>query len=381
MDKVLKILNVNMSVDPVSSGGTGERTLQMSKALAKAGNTCSILTLNIGELSRVSDDLLASNVGLIKLACWSKRFYVPSLNLLKVFRAVRSADIVHLMGHWTVLNAVVYIVVRLCGKPYVVCPAGALPLFGRSQKFKRLYNFIIGRNIIRNASAFIAITTDEKSQFSSYGVAPDQIQIVNNGINPKDFTSHNVSAIRARYGLENRPFILFVGRLNPIKGPDLLLEAYLQLGDQISGYDLVFVGPDGGMKQHLVEASRQKEVEGKIHFIGYLGGTEKSDIYHAAEFLAIPSRQEAMSIVVLEAGICKTAVLLTRECGFNEVADVGGGVVVEADVESLKTGLLEITQQHDLKVLGEQLSRFVVENYTWADVGKKLERVLRDKVK
>lgn len=381
MDKVISVLNVNMSIDPVSSGGTGERTLQMSKALAKAGNTCSVLTLDIGDLAAVRKDLLASNVGLETLACWSKRFYVPSLNLAKIFRVVKNADIVHLMGHWTMLNAIVYLVARICRKPYAVCPAGALPLFGRSQKFKRMYNALVGRSIIRNAVAFIAITADEKSQFLPYGVSPDQIQIVNNGINPRDFTSQDVVGIRTRHGLGKRPFMLFVGRLNPIKGPDLLLEAYLQLGDQLNGYDLVFVGPDGGMQKQLVEASKRIGFEGKIHFIGYLGGSEKSDIYHAADFLVIPSRQEAMSIVVLEAGICKTAVLLTKECGFNEVADIGGGVVVDAAVESLKAGLLEITQRRDLKVMGDQLFNFVNENYTWSDVGEKLEGVLRAAVK
>jgi glycosyltransferase involved in cell wall biosynthesis len=380
MDKGISVLNVNMSIDPVTSGGTGERTLQMSKALAKAGTTCTVLTLDIGDLSEISKNLLASNVSLEKLACWSRRFYVPSLNLYKIFKIVKKADIVHLMGHWTILNAVVYLAVRICRRPYVVCPAGALPLFGRSQKFKKIYNFIIGRKIIKNASAFIAITTDEKSQFLPYGVSPEQIQVVNNGINPDDFISHNVSGVRTCYGLGDRPFILFVGRLNSIKGPDLLLEAYMQLGDQLRDYDLVFVGPDGGMKQHLVESSKRAGFEGRIHFIGYLGGVDKSDIYHAAEFLVIPSRQEAMSIVVLEAGICKTAVLLTKECGFDEVADVGGGIVVEADVDSLKAGLLEMTRYNDLKIKGELLFKFVNENYTWADVGKKLENVLRNKV-
>lgn len=369
-----------MSIDPVSSGGTGERTLQMSKALAKNGNACTILTLDIGSLDKVKKDLSVNKVELETLACWSRRFYFPSLNLCKISRVVKRADIIHLMGHWTILNAIVYFIARLYGKPYVVCPAGALPLFGRSQTFKKVYNFLVGRRIIRNASAYIAITDDEKVQFLPYGVNPDQIQIVNNGINPQDFSSHDVAGIRARHGLEKKPFILFVGRLNLIKGPDLLLEAYQQLGDRLDQYDLVFVGPDGGMQQELVEASKRMGHGENIFFIGYLGGKDKSDIYHAAEFLVIPSRQEAMSIVVLEAGICKTAVLLTGACGFDEVADVGGGIVVDAEIESLKAGLLEMSRRDDLTLMGEQLFRFVTENYTWADVGKKLERVLWDSV-
>lgn len=380
MDKAINVLCVNMSIDPVSSGGTGERTLQMSKALAKNGNACTILTLDIGNLSPVKHDLLTSNVELETLACWSRRFYFPSLNVAKVSRLVRNADIIHLMGHWTILNAIIYLAARLHGKPYVVCPAGALPIFGRSRIFKKTYNFIVGHKIIRNAKVFIAITDDEKSQFLPYGIDPERIQIVNNGINPNDFSSQDVEGVRARHSLGNRPFILFVGRLNLIKGPDLLLEAYNQLGDRLAHYDLVFVGPDGGMQQALVESSKHLAQGANVRFIGYLGGKDKSDIYHAAEFLVIPSRQEAMSIVVLEAGICKTPVLLTTACGFDEVAGVGGGIVVDAEIESLKAGLLEMIQHDDLGRMGEQLFRFVAENYTWADVGKKLEKILRDNI-
>ena len=122
----MKILNVNISLDPVSGGGTAERTFQMSRFLAKTGVDCSILVTDQG----LTPDRLKELQGIEVLACTclSKRFYIPRRSYKKIWKLVERADIVHLMNHWSFLNALVYLMARALHKPYVVCPAGALPI-------------------------------------------------------------------------------------------------------------------------------------------------------------------------------------------------------------------------------------------------------------
>jgi glycosyltransferase involved in cell wall biosynthesis len=104
----------------------------------------------------------------------------------------------------------------------------------------------------------------------------------------------------------------------------------------------------------------------RVHFLGYLGETDKSDAYHSADFLVIPSRHEAMSIVVLEAGVCGTPVLITDQCGFNQIAETGGGWVVPATVDGLENGLLKVVSDPGrLKVGGLKIKKFVMNNYSW----------------
>jgi glycosyltransferase involved in cell wall biosynthesis len=106
--------------------------------------------------------------------------------------------------------------------------------------------------------------------------------------------------------------------------------------------------------------------------VGYLSGVMKSQAYHAADLLVIPSRQEAMSIVVLEAGITGTPVLLTDKCGFDEVEKIRGGKVVPASVEGLQKGLVELLSNLDrLKLMGENLKRYTLEHFTWNSVIEK----------
>jgi glycosyltransferase involved in cell wall biosynthesis len=113
----------------------------------------------------------------------------------------------------------------------------------------------------------------------------------------------------------------------------------------------------------MVEVSGVKD---RVHFTGHIGGSEKTEAYREADFLAIPSRQEAMSIVVLEAGITGTPVLITDQCGFDDVAAVAGGMVVAASVEGLQEGLLAMTgNPAKLKIMGHNLGKFTREYFLW----------------
>lgn len=369
--RFLNVLNVNMSVDPVSGGGTAERTIQLSRSLVKSGHACTVLTLDVGLSSEFKEKLKQDKVDAVFLPCLSKRFYLPSLSLSKIGGAVKRADVVHLMGHWTLINVIVFMCSIFFKKPYVVCPAGALPVFGRNKTIKRIYNSLIGSSLIRNANGHVAITKDEALQFSSYGVLASDVDVIPNGINPEDFKSDDVASFRRKYGLGVAPFILFMGRLNEIKGPDLLLDAFLQLSQQEPNWNLVFVGPDGGMLNALKNTTLIKGLNERVHYLGYIGGIEKSQAYHAADLLVIPSRQEAMSIVVLEAGAAGLPVLLTDQCGFDEVEAVGGGKIVSASVDGLRNGLEAMLDCNELSAMGERLKAHVCSKYTWADMAER----------
>lgn len=363
----MNVLNVNVSLDSVSGGGAAERTFQMSRYLARSGVGCTVLTLDIG----LTPERIRSiaNARVVALPCLFKRFFVPRFSFRQLRQIVVQADVIHLMNHWTLLNAFIYRIARQLNKPYVVCPAGALPVYGRSKLIKYLYNWIVGKKILRNASACIAITPGELPQFQAYGVNPGKVFVIPNGISEEEFPPGDDTLFRHKHRLGDRPFVLFVGRLNHIKGPDLLLQAFCNLKDRFADLHLVFAGPDDGMLAQLRQAANDGGIAQRVHFIGYIGGIDKSLAYRASQLLVIPSRQEAMSIVVLEAGITATPVLLTDQCGFSQIAGIGGGKVVPATVDGLQSGLSDMVKNSQrLKSMGENLKQYVSDNFLWESV-------------
>jgi len=359
----VRVLSVNMSLDPVTGGGTAERTFQLARALARAGAECELLVTDLGQTRRRAAELPEADV--VALPCLVERFYVPRCTPGRVREAVRRADVVQLISHWTLLNLLAGCYARRLGKPYVVCPAGALPRFGRSRVLKRVYNALGGTRLVRGASGHVAITADELAHFRAYGVDPAAVAVIPNGVDQGELRAGGEAGFRHRFGLGTSPFVLFVGRLNAIKGPDLLLRAFCAVRGRLPGHHLVLAGPDEGMRRQLDRIVGQQGAGGRVHFTGHLAGPDRAAAYHAADLLAVPSRQEAMSIVALEAGAAGTPVLLTDCCGFGAVADAGGGLVVPATVDGLAGGLLELLGGADLGAMGASLRRLVLDRYTW----------------
>ena len=360
----MKILNVNNSLSLKIGGGTAERTFQMSRHLSIKGDKVTILTLDIDlDDSRLTD---VEPAKVIALRCLWKRFYLPAFSFAVIDKLVKESDIIHLMGHWSILNAVVYFYALKNNKKYIVCPAGALSLFGRSYCLKKIYNIIVGYALIKGASGWIAVTNNEAFQFEDYGVPLSNVSIIPNGVDPKDFIKKGKKIFLDFYGLPNVPFILFMGRLNLIKGPDILLQAYARVFNDIAPLHLVFAGPDGGMMKQLILDAHAVGLSEKIHFVGHISGGFKSMAYHAAKLLVVPSRQEAMSIVAVEAGICGTPVLLTDKCGFEDIKKISTLMEVEATVDGIASGLIDLCKNdslmHDISC---SWKNFVEDNFSW----------------
>lgn len=374
---MIKVLNVNTSLDLKSGGGTAERTFQMSYFLSQIDVHCTVLTLDVElDADRVA---AVSPAEVVALSCIWKRFYVPQLKWFIIRRLVWQADVIHLMGHWSVLNALVYVAIQFARKPYVVCPAGALPLFGRSGWFKRLYNVVVGRAIICNASGWIAVTTGEFPHFESYGIPASRVTVIPNGVSEADFPPIDRATFLRGHGLADTPIILFMGRLNPIKGPDLLLEAFALIHDRLPKHQLIFAGPDGGMLADLRVRVDQLELAQRVHFLGHVDGGAKAGAYRSAQLLVVPSRQEAMSIVALEAGVCGTPVLLTDQCGFSDVQLIDSRLVVPASAKALADGMASLlVDPAVLEQIAPAWKSFVITNYVWEVIAPRYLRLYRE---
>jgi len=372
----MKILFVNASLEAVRGGGTAERTFCLARHMALLGHEVSVLTTNIGNGHRRLEGIAGLTPVILRNLL--DRFYLPAPALHRIYRAVAAADAVHIMNHWTAINALAYWAARLAGRPYVFSPAGALPPFGRSRFIKAAYNAVVGHAIARNAARGIAITASEISQFADYGVSAGRVTVIPNGVDMDEAADITVDPCPLP-AIGDKPYILFIGRLNPIKGPDLLLEAFLAATHDSPDVHLVFAGPDEGLGASLASIAAAGGKADRVHFTGPATGGAKRWLLRHARLVAIPSRSEAMSIVVLEAGAHGRPVLLTDQCGFPELAEVNGGLIVAATAAALAQGLREMLHPDaPLAAMGARLQELVEARYTWRAAALALQDCLRN---
>jgi len=358
----MNILHVNMSLDPVAGGGTVERIRQLHEAMRKIpGVSSQVLSVAVADSSA-----LAESEDVVLLPCWNRRWYLPAPKLITIYKMVRHADVIHLMNHWTIINAIIYWMARLTSTPYVVCPAGALPLFGRSQGFKFWYNYFVGTSLVKKSAAAIVIAEDEIEALMKYGVMKADVKYIPNGVRLEDFSYDDEQLFRKHVGIGEVNYLLFVGRLNEIKGPDILLNAFISISSTFPDLHLVFTGPDGGQLDELKSKTEQESLEARVHFTGYAGGELKSSAYHGASLLVVPSRQEAMSIVALEGAISGIPVLLTDCCGFDLLAEVGAANLAEVNSNSIANVITELMSDSKLrKEMGMKGRLLASSSFTW----------------
>ncbi|MEN0108866.1 MAG: glycosyltransferase, partial [Pseudomonas sp.] len=350
----MNVLHVADGIDPSLGGGTAERTYQLAMALHRVGVSCTVLCTEQGLSDKRRAEL--SSVRLVVVPLLSHRFLLPKISAQRIDELVAEADVVHVTGHWSVLGARVCLAAQRLNKPYVYCPAGSLRIFGRSAWVKRLYNRLVGRRIVRGAARCLTVTELEREQFHEYGVPDARIVRLPNGVHLASTATPDAQAFRRRYGLEGRQLLLFLGRLNPIKGPDLLLAAFASIAERFPQATLVFAGPEEELAPQLKADVAAAGLEQRALFVGYLAGQAKQDALAAADLLVVPSRQEAMSLVALEAGLRGTPVMLTDQCGFDEVQEAGGGLVVAARADAIAAGLEQLLgAPEQLPVYGENL--------------------------
>ena len=373
----MKILNVIENMDESSGGGATERTRQLSIHFARLGHDVTILTTSF-RLSKSAQEQLHP-IKIVALPILLKRFYIPWPSFLKVRDAVRNAEIIHIVSHWSLVSLIAYFFIRLYKKKYTVSPLGALPIYGRSKFIKRAYNYFFGKKIIQNASLSIVATLNETPAFTDLNVNKEKIIHIPNGINEEDYMIKADSDFRNRFGLSDKPFILFMGRLNRIKGPDLLLKAFNNVKDMFPDLHLVYIGPDEGLLESLENYTYLNGIEERVHFLGYISREDKSRIINEAHFLTVPSRKEAMSIVVLEAGIAAKPALITDQCGFEELEEVNGGYIVTPTVDGLTNGIKDmINIDNEINALGSNLKMLVSKNYLWSSAAKRHISVFKE---
>ena len=169
-------------------------------------------------------------------------------------------------------------------------------------------------------------------------------------------------------GLPTAPILLFLGALAPLKGPDLLLEAFAQISETFRDVCLLLIGTDRGMRASLVARARSLGIEERVHFRACLDEPLRLEAYIRAVAVVVPSRSDVTPVAALEAGAAGVPVWATEACNFDELAQIDGGLVVAPNSAALAEGLSRMLgDRAALQRMGERLSAFVRARYRWLD--------------
>ncbi|MDR7302333.1 D-inositol-3-phosphate glycosyltransferase [Haloactinomyces albus] len=217
---------------------------------------------------------------------------------------------------------------------------------------------VVGEEQVAADADRLVANTDVEAQelIDLYDADPDSVATIPPGVDLQRFTPGDQHHARAAFGLPQDAIVLaFVGRIQPLKGPDVLLRSTAELLDrhpELRSRLIVLVvgGPSGsGMErpESLHQLAAELGITDVVRFLPPQGGQDLAEVYRAADVVAVPSYSESFGLVALEAQACGTPVV---------AAEVGGlSVAVDDDVSGL------LVPGHEAKEWADALGSVVLE--------------------
>jgi len=235
----------------------------------------------------------------------------------------------------------------------------------------------VERRTMAGADAVIAASQHEKMQMTGlYGAPADQIAVIPCGVDLALFRPHPKGIARARLGLGQKRVLVFVGRMQPLKGADLLLEALALLGAR-HDYHLLVIGgsidqdPELGRLRALAVALG---IAGRVSFLGAQPQQRLPLYYSAADLCVVPSHYESFGLVAMEALACGTPVIASRVGGLPTVIRDGenGLLIGWRSPDAFAQGIAAVLSDQTLRRRLTRRARPSVQHFTWQAVADQL---------
>ena len=378
----MKIAHISMFYLP-TFGGVEKVIQELAERQVKAGHEVHVFCCNSDKHSKIKEKEEVINGVLVhRYPYWfrlSMSTHIwPSLlwKLLKYdFDIVHS----HVSGHLYVL--ITGLISKLKGWKHVHtthCPW--------TDAFRRdlLRPFLFLNDLFVNKLAFnlidriVSITPWEVDTCLSKFTKKDKITILPNGMDPILFEKVAPNNFKKKNNIKEEKLVLFFGRLNPTKGPEILAKSAIEITKERKDISFVWIGPDEGKAREVQDLIKNYS---NMRYIGPIKGKENiAEMYQASDVYVLPSYREGLPLTLFEAYASGLPVVASPVNGipYELKENVNGFLVPYGNVLLLKKRILEVLDNKGLADKFSKNNKEKAKNYSWDIISKKYEDVYKE---
>lgn len=370
-----------------SYGGTSKVVTEIAQKLGSFNCQIDLVTTNANDKEKLNVPLNlwldSKNYRVKYFSCWHRSDLIFSFALLQwLFINVGNYDLVHTNTVFSPLISLVHSICNFKKIPYIVTPHGMLEPWALSYKAakKHYYYQLLEKPLLQQANAIQTLASLEAEKIQNLGF--QQTVTIPNGIecNEYQILPNSETFYQQFPHTRNQDLILFLGRIDPKKGLDLLAPAFAKVKQRFPRTHLIVAGPDSiNFLPTARDYFKNAGCEDTVTFTGMLQGDLKLAALAAATIYVAPSYSEGFSMSVLEGMASGLPCVITTGCNFPEAAIAKVAHVVNIEIDSISNALISCLENpQQAKAMGDRARQFIFQNYTWDIVAKKLIKVYQD---
>ena len=386
----MRILNVVGAFPPAfAEGGPGVMTYNVSHSLIELGHQVNVITTNKcgnDHLDVPLDDTKWKGVP-VRYCNWKPSYlpyHSPELTI-QVRKRLPKTDLLLLSSSWTSYGVSTGVECRRAGVPYILYAHGSYdPIRLRIGWIKKkIWWNLFDRKLYDRAAAIIALTETEAKQIRDMGVQTP-IECIPIGVDEEQLSVRfSREELNSQYPLLNeRPFVLFLGRLHPIKGVDILVKSFKEVIESVPEAVLVIAGPSEQSYENEIQALiKSLKLQESVLLTGGVFGQVKATFLKEATVYCLTSKGEGLPASALEAMYSGTPVVLSKACNLPGVREVEAGFVTDLNIDDIVTSIVSLLKNSELqRKMGVNGQLFIEKNYAWAKVAKKTAELCKKTV-
>lgn len=319
--------------------------------------------------------------GIVSVPAWSTWSFSPQI-FWQFNSLIRSADFVSLHSLYCFPILAGHRLARFHGKPYGLWPHGVLAPFQRtvSARKKKIYDRLFSRQILDDASVLFYSATGEYDETQELHLRPPYV-IVPHGFEAEAFAALPPRGrFRSRFlGGHTGPVVLFLARLNPKKGLDLLAKAMARVVSRRKDTLLAIVGPPDprSFEGRVRDWIRESGVESQTVLTGLVDASTRLEALADADVFVLPSHAENFGFSIFEAMASRVPVVVSETVNYaSEIGDCRAGLAVPLDPERIADGILRLLDDPALRSnMGENGVK-LAKSYSWDVNGDRVEQTV-----